>query len=92
MSDNNLERKILAYALYQIRILLSGCLGSQSEAPIDVQIAAQLAYALHNEALCIMEDKGFNAAEALAKIERIDEIFNVKDGTELSNLIRAGKV
>lgn len=50
-----IHTKAVALALYQIRILLSDYLGSQNEGDIVVRQAAHLAYALHNEALAVVE-------------------------------------
>jgi hypothetical protein len=53
--------KAVALALYQVRVLLSGYLGSQATGDISVRQAAHLAYALHNEALAILEGGSFDA-------------------------------
>jgi len=47
MNDDKSETqaKILARALYEVRLLLSGYLGSQTVADINVRQAAHLAYA-----------------------------------------------
>jgi len=55
------QTKAVALALHQIRILLSGYLGSHVEADIQVRQAAHLAYALHNEALALVEGGGFDS-------------------------------
>ena len=49
------QTKILAQALFEIRLLLSNYLGSDNSADLCVRLAAHLAYALHNEALSVME-------------------------------------
>lgn len=41
---NDVETKLIASALYEIRLLLGSYLGSENEAPADVRIAAHLAY------------------------------------------------
>ena len=91
MPDQNSEVKLLAHALYQMRILLSGHLGSENKSPIEVRVAAHLAYALHNEALAIMEGRHFDVSLALNKIEAIDNILGTEDGTWFSRHFSTGK-
>jgi len=74
MSDP--QTKILAQAVYEIRVLLSGYLGRQNSGETVVREAAHLAYALHNEALAILENRTFDPAEAQRKIEAVDRMFN----------------
>lgn len=73
---NDSQTKILAQAIYDIRLLLSGYLGSQNPGDIVVREAAHLAYALHNEALAILKNGTFDPADAVRKIEAVDRIFN----------------
>lgn len=61
---NYQEAKILANAMFQIRLLLSEYLGA-SEAPINVRAAAHLAYALHNEATELVDGNNFDTQCAL---------------------------
>lgn len=84
---NDQEAKILANAVYQIRLLLSGYLGSATEAPIDVRVAAHLAYALHNEAIALVEGRGFDKERALEKVKGIDGILGGHHGSELAKAI-----
>jgi hypothetical protein len=74
MSDSQI--KILAQAIYDIRILLSGYLGSQHTGETVVREAAHLAYASHNEALAILENRSFDPADAIKKIEAVDRMFH----------------
>lgn len=67
--------KILAQVLYEIRLLLPNYLGSQNEGDPAVRRAAHLAYALHNEALAILEGKTFDCNQALAAVRRVDGMF-----------------
>ena len=91
MPDQNPEVKLLAHALYHVRILLSGHLGSENKSPIEVRIAAHLAYALHNEALEIMEGRHFDVGSALKKIEAIDNILGTEEGKWFSSHFSTGK-
>jgi hypothetical protein len=91
MADKVSEEKMLAHVLYTIRGLLAGNLGSENQSPIEVRVAAHLAYAVHNEALAAIEGKSFDIDAALKKIEAIDQILDVKDGTSLSNFMKTGQ-
>ncbi len=81
MTEQSAEVKLLAYALYQIKILLGAHLGSQSTSPTELRVVAHLAYALHNEALAILENRSFDLKAALAKLDAIDGIVGTKDGS-----------
>lgn len=74
-TDASDQSKLLAKALYEIRLLLSGYIGSSVDADMSVRIAAHIAYALHNEALAVCEGKTFNLANAVSKIEAIDGLL-----------------
>lgn len=67
--------KILAFAVYELRLLLAGHLGSNAVGEPSVRAAAHLAYALHNQALAVLEGRSFNAAEALEAISTVDQMF-----------------
>lgn len=75
MSDSQSQAKVLAQALYEIRLLLPAYLGSQNTGDIAVRKAAHLAYALHNEALAITEGKTFDLGAALGKLCAVDRMF-----------------
>lgn len=87
MSENISEEKLLAHALYHIRVLLSGFLGSQNQGPLEVRVAAHLAYALHNEALAVIEGKCFDVPSALENIEHIDQILGIEDGKKFTHFV-----
>ena len=72
--------KAVALALYQIRVLLSGYLGSQVEADIQVRQAAHLAYALHNEALALVEGGRFDIEAVDRRLAAVDRML----GSEFS--------
>jgi hypothetical protein len=88
MPSNLAESEILAYAIQEIRVLLSPYLGSENNAPLDVRTAAHLAYALHNEAIAIYEGRAFDTELALKKVEAIDRILNVNEGSRIAMLMR----
>jgi len=77
MPNTQSQVKILAQGIFEIRVLLSGYLGSQNPADPLVRRAASLAYALHNEALAIIEGNGtFDTTEAVDKVRAVDRMFN----------------
>jgi len=75
MPADDRQIKLLAKALYEIRLLLGNYLGTSNEAPMPVRVAAHLAYALHNDALAVIDGKEFNIDEAISRIEAVDRIL-----------------
>jgi hypothetical protein len=75
MPNTHSQTKILAQGIYEIRLLLSGYLGSHSTGDPVVCRAAHLAYALHNEALAIIKGGTFDGAKAVDKIKAVDKMF-----------------
>lgn len=73
--------RLLAFALFQIRVLLAGHVSFTGDReqmiPADegTRVAANLAYALHNPALAVMAGESFDLDRALKAIERVDELF-----------------
>jgi hypothetical protein len=67
------QTKILAQALYEIRVLLSSYLGSDNAGDLYVRQAAHLAYALHNEALSVMEGGSFEIGRIGERLTTIDQ-------------------
>lgn len=78
------EKRVLAQVLYEIRLLLSEYLGSEIEADINVRAAAHLAYALHNDALTVLEGGSFDTTDAVRRLEAIDSIIGTKTGTRVA--------
>jgi hypothetical protein len=81
------ESKVLTAALYQCRILLARYLGSQNDAAIEVRLAAHLAYALHNDALAVMDGRGFDVQASLKRIAQIDQIIGGGEAREIAATI-----
>lgn len=79
--------RTIAFALLEIRQLLSSYLGSEVDAPMPVRIAAHIAYALHNEADAVISGRQFDVEAAARKIGAIDRFLGVSDGTALMNRI-----
>ena len=80
------EVQLIANALSEIRSLLSLYLGAENEAPLEVRLAAHIAYALHNEASGLVVDgSGFYVNSALRKVAAIDKISPGNDSGRLAS-------
>lgn len=66
----DLEKRLMAAALYNLRVLLSGHLDRDERGPVSD--AAWLAYALHNQALSVLDGQAFDVAQALDAVERLE--------------------
>jgi hypothetical protein len=75
MPNTQSQAKILAQGIYEIRLLLSGYLGSQNAGDPVVRRAAHLAYALHDEALAVIEGGTFDSTKAMDKVRAVDRMF-----------------
>ena len=72
-NHDNLELRLFAAALYQIRVLLSGHVGSNTNEPVTA--AAELAYALHNEALAALAGNDVNVPAALQRLSKLQSLL-----------------
>jgi hypothetical protein len=81
------QNQILAFAVYELRLLLAGHLGSASESEPSVRAAAHLAYALHNQALAVLEGKSFDPVQAVVAIAGVDERFGENFLQQLSEAV-----
>jgi hypothetical protein len=66
--------QILAFAVYELRLLLAKHLGTSSGASPELRCAAHLAYALHNQALAVLEGKSFEPGAAIEAIAHVDKL------------------
>jgi hypothetical protein len=82
MNNDNAEARLLANALYEIR-LLSPYIDNEVDAPMQVRLAAHLAYALHNEALAVTEGSSFDMHAALRRVAAIDNILQIDEAARL---------
>jgi len=87
MTPSPNQNQILAFALYELRLLLAGHLGSDSEGEPSVRAAAHLTYALHNQALAVLEGKSFDVDQALEAIAKVDMQFGENFTQQLSAAI-----
>ena len=90
MDNKEIQIRILAQAVYELRLLLSHHLGSNDEETKCEAISAHLAYAIHNEALAIIENRpaDFNVNEAVNKILRVEELYNEKFSFRFEDLVK----
>jgi hypothetical protein len=69
------QLRLFAAAIYEIRVLLSGYLGSENEGDVDARLAAHLSHALHNDALQVLEGNGwFDVADAQKRIRAAERV------------------
>jgi hypothetical protein len=89
MDGKDAQLKIMAQAVYELRGLLSGYLGNINPETQCESLSAHLSYALHNEALAILEDRpeDFNVDDAINKIKRVDEMYGGQFGERFQKLI-----
>ena len=76
MPSSDQELRMFAQAIYEIRGLLAGYLGSENTGDISVRQAAHLAYAFHNQAESVLSGQPADLANSLSIIRATDEMFN----------------
>ena len=88
MNTKEVQVKILAQAVYELRVLLSRHLGSTDNDTACEAISAHLAYALHNEALAVIENRpeDFDVDKALENIKALDERYGEQFGERFQKL------
>ncbi len=93
MNSKDAQLKVLAQAVYELRGLLGGYLGDRNPETQCESVSAHLAYALHNEALAIIEDRpeDFNVDVAIKKIKHVDEMYGEQFGDRFQKLVSAVK-
>lgn len=75
MTLNISQADILAFAVLELRTLLSGHLSSGETDDPPARAAAHLAFALHNHAIAVLEGRSFDPADAVAAIAHVDGLF-----------------
>ncbi len=66
----DLEKRLLAASVFELRVLLSSHLDPEEKSPASD--AAWLAYALHNQALSTLDGRPFDVALALEAVDRLE--------------------
>ena len=89
MDSEEAKIKILAHAIYELRVLLSHHIGPAEKTSSTEVASANLAYALHNEALAIIENRPnyFNIDQAIEKIQKAEVLSGGKFSNEFQELI-----
>ena len=87
MQVNSDQAKVMALALYEIRLLLSGYLGSENDGDMPVRQAAHLAYALHNQALAVLGDKSFDVLDAIKALKFSDTVLGAEFTDKFNGLL-----
>lgn len=87
MRENSDQAKVMALAVYEIRLLLSGYLGSENEGDLTVRQAAHLAYALHNQALAVLDDKTFDVPESIGALKFSDTVLGAGFTEKFSKIV-----
>ena len=72
------QNQLLAFAVYEIRLLLSHHLGSGETLDPAVKAAAHLAYALHNQAEAILQGHTFDPEKAIEALSAVDRMLATK--------------
>jgi hypothetical protein len=71
--QSDLEKRLFAAAIYQIRLLLASHIGSGDKGP--ERAAAELAYALHNDALSVLANRPVDVVTSLGKLDRLEALL-----------------
>ncbi|CAD0304809.1 hypothetical protein ABQZ69_05245 [Xanthomonas sp. WHRI 8391] len=82
------QEQLFAFALYEIRYLLAGHLGSQRESDLSVRAAAHLAYAMHNEAETVLHGGAFDPGSVVARLGVVDEMLGTDFQRRLAEATR----
>ena len=93
MDSKDQKIKILAQAVYDLRLLLSNHLGSPFEGASSEKIAAHLSYALHNDALAIIRNReeDFDIEKTIKTLNHLDSLFGNEPNSCFKNVINARK-
>ncbi len=69
------QNQLLAFAVYEIRLLLAHHLGSGDTPDPAVKAAAHLAYALHNQAEATLQGHTFDPEKAIEALSAVDKML-----------------
>ncbi len=68
--DVDFEKRLLAAAVFELRVLLSSHIDPNDQS--SEATAALFAYALHNQALAVLDGKTINVAQALDSVANLE--------------------
>lgn len=69
------QEQVLAFAVYEIRLLLANHLGSERATDPSIRAAAHLAYALHNQADAVLQGRSFDPQKAVDALGAVDRLL-----------------
>ena len=81
------QEQVLAFAIYEIRLLLAHHLGSDNTTDIPVRAAAHLAYALHNQADAVLQGSSFDPQRAVDALGAVDQLLATDFQARLSGAL-----
>lgn len=67
--------QLLAFTVYESRLLLSDHLGNDNDLPMNVRAAAHLAYAPHAQADAVGHGGSFDVQRAVAEVGSVDRLL-----------------
>jgi len=70
INEVDLEKRLLAAAVFELRVLLASRIDHDDESPEAT--AALFAYALHNQALAVLNGQPIDVAQALESVSRLE--------------------
>ncbi|MEA9566623.1 hypothetical protein [Xanthomonas sp. WHRI 8932A] len=82
------QEQLFAFALYEIRCLLAGHLGSQNESSLSIRAAAHLAYAMHNEAETVLRGGVFDPDSVVVRLGVVDQMLGTDFQRRLAEATR----
>ncbi|WP_057634235.1 hypothetical protein [Stenotrophomonas humi] len=82
------QEQVLAFAIYEIRLLLAHHLGSGESQDPATQAAAHLAYALHNQAATVLQGGQFNPEQATLALGALDQMLATSFQPRLFQAVR----
>lgn len=74
-NDVDLEKRLLAAAVFELRVLLSAHINPDDKSP--AASAALFAYALHNQALAVLDGEPIDVAKALDSVAKLESRLGV---------------
>jgi uncharacterized protein len=83
-------QQIMAFAVFELRLLLAGHLAPDSQADPATRAAARLAYSLHNQALAVLEGRSFDSTGAIEAIANVDKEFGENFVQQLAEAAKRG--
>jgi len=85
MAEALTQQQVLAFAVYELRLLLASHLESPSP---ELKAAARLSYMLHNQALAILEGRSFDPVAATETIAHLDQVLGENFMQQLTKLTK----